>query len=85
MDGEIADDSDFIRLRYQFEKMMVQDMRSTGHVPVLGLGPLFTTCWLEAENKYTFVLTLYGVYVGVKKATALEGMDISGRWYQRQN
>lgn len=81
LDGQINDDSDFIRLRAQFETLIIHQMRDMGYVPVLDLGPLWSTK-LEGKH-YTFELTVYGVYVGRKKACTIEGMDGSGKFQPR--
>lgn len=78
-DGEIGDSSDFIRLRVQYEALVIQQMRADGYVPVLDLGPLFSTKWDKQKKTYTFELTVYGVYVGKRKACEIEGMDGIGR------
>ena len=83
-EGEIADDSDFIRIRSEFEWHLVRSMRDDGYVPVIGLGPLFSTKYHEEKNKYSFVLTVYGVYVGKKKVANLEGLDVCGKWYVKE-
>jgi hypothetical protein len=82
LDGLMNDDSDFIRLRAQFETLIVHQMRDGGYVPVLDIGPLFSTKLLD-DGHYEFELTVYGVYVGRKKAWKVEGMDGLGRYLPR--
>ena len=81
--GIIGDDSAFIRLRAQYEALVVRQMRDDGYVPVLALGPLFSTTYVEEKDHYTFELTVYGVFVGKKKACLIEGMDEVGRLLPR--
>lgn len=81
--GTIGDDSDFIRLRVQYEALVVRQMRDEGYVPVLALGPLFSTEYVSEKEHYTFDLTVYEIYVGKKKAWLIEGMDEAGRLLQR--
>lgn len=83
VDGVIASDSDIIRLREQMENMLITDMRDEGCVPVLGLGPLWSTKYNAQDNNYSFVLTVYGVSVGRKKSLEIEGMDVSGNLIRR--
>jgi hypothetical protein len=83
LDGIINDDSDFVRLRAQFETLIVHNMRDDGYVPVLDIGPLWSTKYDMKKDCYSFELTVYGVYVGKKKAWHLEGMDGSGRYLPR--
>ena len=82
-DGVIGDDTDFIRLRSQYEALIVDQMRSDGYVPVLDLGPMWSTRWDKKSESYAFDLTVYGVYVGKKKACNIEGMDGSGKLLPR--
>ena len=82
-DGQIRDDSDFIRLRAQYESLVVHQMRDDGYVPVLDLGPLWSTIYDKETDTYSFEMTVYGVYVGRKKAWIIEGMDGVGRYLPR--
>lgn len=82
LDGRINDDSDFVRLRAQYETMILHNMRDSGYVPVLDLGPLFSTR-LDKDGHYSFELTVYGIYVGRKKAWTIEGMDGGGKLLPR--
>ena len=82
MEGTIGDDADFPRLREQYEQLVILDMRESGYIPILGLGPFFST--KRREKLYEFVLTLYGVRVGKVKAWTLEGMDLDGKLVPRR-
>ena len=64
--GEVRDDADFIRLRENLEKLMVQTMREEGYLPIHDLHPLWSTHWLG--KKYSFTLTMHAMYAGPKKA-----------------
>lgn len=83
LDGTLADDADFIRMREQWEKLLITDMRDGGCVPVLGLGPLWSTSYDAAKEQYLFELTIYGVSVGRKKSLQIEGMDVTGNLIPR--
>lgn len=76
VDGIINDDADFPRLRTQFEDMLTKEMRDSGYVPVLDLGPYFSTEY--SNSKYKFVITAYAIYVGRRKAWSIHGM-VNGR------
>lgn len=65
-EGFIRDDSCFIRLRGELERLIEQQMRDEGYVPVYELGSHWSTCWLE--DKYSFKLTMYAAYAGKVKA-----------------
>ena len=67
-DGFIRDDSDFINLRTELEKMMCQQMRDEGYVPVYELYSNWATTWEPENKRYTFKLTIYGAFAGRRKA-----------------
>ncbi|QNO12498.1 hypothetical protein SEA_MULCHMANSION_74 [Streptomyces phage MulchMansion] len=73
VDGIINDDADFPRLRAHYEHLLVKEMRGNGYVPVLDLGPYFSTEYRE-DNKYNFVVTAYGIYVGRRKSWEIHGI-----------
>lgn len=79
MDGVVGDDADFLRLRNQYEAMTIQVMKEKGYTPVLGLGPFWSTAYDEKTETYTFISSVYGVYVGRKKACQLEGITVDGK------
>ena len=67
-----SDDSDMIRVRAQYESLLTQDMRTKGYVRVLDINPSFS---VEFDGQtWMFLMTIYGVYVGKKKAWQLEGI-----------
>ena len=81
--GVINDDSDFIRFRETIERTMDDEMRYGGYVPVLDLGPFWSTSLIDEH--YDFVLTKYGIYVGKVKAWEILGIDGTGRSYQKMS
>lgn len=66
IDGLIEDDSAIPKIRERYENILIDIIRSKGYVPHLDIDPAFS---LEYdEEKYKFLLTIYGVYVGRSKA-----------------
>lgn len=65
-EGFIKDDKDFPRLREEFERLIIEQMREVGCLPVYELGSHWATKWLE--EMYFFKITIYGCYAGRKKA-----------------
>lgn len=49
-------------------------MRDEGYVPDLDKEPQFTRNYVEETNRFTFALTVYGIYVGKDKAWATGGI-----------
>lgn len=79
--GIINDDADFPRMREEFESIIIDEMREAGYVPVLDLGPFFST-QLRDDQKYDFVISLYGLFVGKRKSWDYVGVDAHGKLYQ---
>ena len=75
--GFISDDKHFPRLRNEYERALIEQMRDSGYVPVLDLGPYFSTKW--EEDKYSFISTIYGIFVGKRKACQIQGVIIEGQ------
>lgn len=71
--GTIYDDSHIIRLKEKYINLLIEDMRSQGYAIRLDINPDFT---IEYKNKtFDFVLSVYGIYVGKRKAQCLDGID----------
>lgn len=83
-DGEIGDCKDFIRTRETFAQMILTQMREDGYVPVLDIGPLWSTSYKAETQTFDFIISLYGVYVGTRKAQEIEGFDGYGNMYIRE-
>lgn len=80
--GETRDNI-LIAQRDLLDHEMIYQMREEGYVPVLGLGPLFSTVYDRDRDMLKFDVSYYGVRVGKKKSWDLEGMDLSGRMLPR--
>lgn len=65
-EGLIKDDKDFIRIRGEFERLMIAQMREEGCLPIHELSSQWSTKWLG--DKYSFKITIYGWYAGRKKS-----------------
>ena len=69
---EFLDDSDIIRIKHQYESLLISQMRDKGYVRVLDIDPTFS---VEFNGEtWKFLMTIHGVYVGKKKAWQLEGI-----------
>ena len=63
---EFLDDSDMVRIKHQYESMLTHQMRDKGYLRVLDIDTNFS---VEFDGStWVFLMTLYGVYVGKKKA-----------------
>ncbi len=69
---EFLDDSDMIRVKKQYEDLLVGQMRDSGYTRVLDIDPAFS---VEFDGQtWKFLMTIHGVYVGKKKSWQLEGI-----------
>ena len=69
---EFKDDSDMIRIKNQYQNLLVHDMRNKGYVRVLDIDTAFSVEF--TGETWKFLMTLHGVYVGRRKAWLSEGM-----------
>jgi hypothetical protein len=63
-EGEVRDDSDFIRIKQELIKSIRDEMSDCGFVQILDLDPHWSTFYLEEHKRYSFKLSVYGIYVG---------------------
>jgi len=69
---EFLDDSDIIRIKHQYESMLTHQMRDKGYLRVLDIDTNFS---VEFDGTtWVFLMTLYGTYVGKKKAWQSEAI-----------
>ena len=75
IDGEFLNDSLIPSTRAQYETLVVGDMRRKGYVPVLDLDTQWSTEYNEDGDRWFFALSVYGIYIGKKKAKLWEGLS----------
>jgi hypothetical protein len=73
--GIIKDDAAIGRLRLEYVKMLVQDMRENGYVLRLDIDPDFTIQYNNKHEYFEFKLSIYGTYIGRKKSKWTVGID----------
>lgn len=71
--GIIHDEAKIARLKDQYIFMIVTSMKSQGYVPRFDIDPDFTLTY--TGKVFEFELSIYGVFVGRKKAECIEGLD----------
>ena len=75
INGTIKSDSDMVRLKEMYLKLLTDEMRSNGYVPVLDLDPQWSVKYNHLKDNYSFQLEIYGVYLGKRKAQEVEGFS----------
>ncbi len=75
LDGNIHDDSAIARLKSEYIKLLVAEMRLSGYVPRLDINPDFTLSYNEEKRYFEFKISLYGIYIGKKQSEWILGID----------
>jgi hypothetical protein len=85
LDGTIHDESAIGRLRAEYSRLLVMEMRFSGYVPRLDINPDFTIYYNAEKEYFEFILSLYGVYVGKKKSECIIGIDETKAIYTQKS
>lgn len=75
LDGSIHDDAAIGRLRAEYVRLLNVEMKIMGYVPRLDIDPDFTIRYNHKKEYFEFKLSVYGSYVGKKKAQWTIGID----------
>lgn len=72
--GVIGDDSNIMRLRETYIKLLTDKMRDEGYVRLLDLDPAWSIEFNHETGKFGFLLTLHGIYLGKNEAKKTYGI-----------
>ena len=75
LDGVIHDESSIGRLKIEYIRLVVSEMRLNGYVPRFDIDPDFTIDYNEKKKSFYFALTVHGVHVGKRKSEWISGID----------
>ena len=75
LDGVIKDESHIPRLKEEYLRLLVIQMRETGYAPRIDIEPDFTIDYNEQKQYFEFMLSIYGTYVGKRQAQWIQGID----------
>ena len=75
LEGNILDEALTPRLKTEYIKLLLLEMRFSGYVPRIDIDPDFTIEYNNTIEIFTFKLSLHGVYVGKKKSEWITGID----------
>jgi hypothetical protein len=75
LDGNIYDDSAILRLKTEYIRLLVSEMKISGYVPRFDIDPDFTMRYNEQAEIFEFKLSIYGIYIGKKKTEWIIGLD----------
>jgi hypothetical protein len=75
LNGNIYDDSAILRLKTEYVRLLVSEMKISGYVPRFDIDPDFTMRYNEQAEIFEFKLSIYGIYVGKKKTEWIIGLN----------
>jgi hypothetical protein len=75
IDGIIHDDSMIGRLREEYIRLLISEMKLSGYVPRIDLDPDFTIRYNSTKNFFEFKLSIQAVYTGKRKSEWIAGID----------
>ena len=85
LDGQIFDDAAMPRLKAEYIRLVVTQMRSLGYSPRFDIEPDFTIYYKEDKEIFNFKLSVYGIYVGKRKSEWIIGLDGATPIYTQKN
>ena len=83
--GQIYDDSAIARLKIEYTKLLITEMKMLGYVPRIDIDPDFTISFNEKSEYFEFDLSVHGVYAGKKKSEWILGIDGTTPIYTQKN
>jgi hypothetical protein len=85
LDGVIHDDSALWRLKTEYIKLLMSEMRLGGYVPRFDIQPDFTIDYDSKKEYFEFEISIYGTYVGKRKSEWILGINQTEVVYAAQN
>jgi hypothetical protein len=85
LDGVIHDESAIGRLRLEYVRLLICEMKLSGYVPRIDIEPDFTIDYNEKKRNFKFALTVHAIYVGRKQSEWIAGIDGNKPIYTQKN
>jgi hypothetical protein len=85
LDGSIHDESATPRLKNEYIRLLISEMKLTGYVPRIDIEPDFTIDYNSKKRCFDFEVSVYGIYVGRKKSECILGIDVFRPLYIQKN
>ena len=77
LDGVIHDESALGRLKNEYTRLLISEMRNCGYVPRIDIDPDFTIDYNEKKQYFEFEISVHGVYAGKRKSEWILGIDVN--------
>jgi hypothetical protein len=85
LNGVIQDDSAIWRLKGEYVRLLLSEMRIAGYVPRFDIDPDFTIDYNERKQCFEFELSIHGVYAGKRQAEWIIGVDVTSPIFTPQS
>jgi hypothetical protein len=85
LDGIIHDESALGRLKGEYTRLLISEMRLCGYVPRIDIDPDFTIDYNEKKQYFEFEISIHGVYAGKRKSEWIAGIDVNKPIYIQQS
>ncbi len=72
MEGTLYDEADVDRLKREYLALIVLRMKADGFAVRTDIDPDFTVFYIGPRDGFSFKLSVYGVYVGKRKAQQID-------------
>jgi hypothetical protein len=85
LSGVIHDEAAIGRLKTEYIRLLVSEMRLNGYVPRIDLDPDFTIGYNDKKKVFEFELSVHAVYAGKRNSEWIVGVDGNKPIYTPQN
>lgn len=85
IEGEILDDSLIARLKDEYSRLLISQMKIANHVPRIDIEPDITIKYNNKRKVFTFKITIYGVNVGRENIKCIQAVDKTVPIYTQRN
>jgi hypothetical protein len=75
LNGLIHDEAATPRLKDEYIRLLLSQMKLLGYVPRFDINPDFTVDYNERKQYFEFKLSVYGIYIGKKQTECIQGID----------
>lgn len=82
LEGKVSEDN-LVQHKEEVLRVLEDQMRDSGYVPVLDMEPQFTLNYDEDNELFDFVATIYGVKVGTQQSWQIAGI-LNGKTIMRR-
>jgi hypothetical protein len=75
LDGVISDERNIARLKIEYIRLLLLEMKLAGYVQRLDIDPDFTISYNNYKESFEFKLSIHGTYIGKRRSECVVGID----------